>query len=268
MMDNNTTIGNTFGERLAYLRKKKGFKSQMAFADEIGMAYQTINYYESGKRKPDIEVFKLLADYFNVSYDFLLCVSDCENRDNIDIQKELGLSEDNISLLKRINKNNEYPYNPDNKDNISEDEYNSILKEESRERMNIINHLISSLFLEDFIDDIRGTTRSRIIHNTLKERTPSIFKLMKNTSLNNDKWLTDLINVFTETIEEYINNNANKLDDKELASIISTEIAYRKFEINSLEENTNKAFPYYSDMIKENIKKESNLFIKILSDNE
>ena len=93
----------TFGERLATLRKERGFSSQHAFAKEIGLAYQTINFYESGKRKPDIEVFKMLADYFDVSYDYLLGVSEARDRKNINVSNILGLKEQTIEKLVELN---------------------------------------------------------------------------------------------------------------------------------------------------------------------
>lgn len=38
----------------------------------IGVAESTISQYESGKREPDFSTLQKLADYFNVSVDYLL----------------------------------------------------------------------------------------------------------------------------------------------------------------------------------------------------
>lgn len=45
----------------------------------IGVAESTISLYESGKREPDNKTLVKLADYFNVSVDYLLGRSDFRN---------------------------------------------------------------------------------------------------------------------------------------------------------------------------------------------
>jgi transcriptional regulator with XRE-family HTH domain len=60
---------------------------------------QTISMYINGKSAPDMEKFKIIADYFNVSYDYLLGESDSLNRDNIDIAAKTGLSDASIEAL-------------------------------------------------------------------------------------------------------------------------------------------------------------------------
>ncbi len=74
-----------------------------AFHDNgIPVTRQTISLYANGNTTPDIEKFKFIADYFKVSYDFLLGVSEATSRDNVQINKELGLSEKAINELKKI----------------------------------------------------------------------------------------------------------------------------------------------------------------------
>lgn len=55
---------------LRYLRKKKGL-TQRELADKIGVSYSTIGNYESGIRTPDSAIEELLAQYFDVSIDYL-----------------------------------------------------------------------------------------------------------------------------------------------------------------------------------------------------
>lgn len=45
---------------------------QKDIAEGIGISLRAYQYYESGERKPDVEVLEKLADYFQVSADFLL----------------------------------------------------------------------------------------------------------------------------------------------------------------------------------------------------
>lgn len=57
--------------RLKELRVKKGL-SQMRLAIELNMNQNTISRYETGKREADYKTLIQLADYFDVSIDYLL----------------------------------------------------------------------------------------------------------------------------------------------------------------------------------------------------
>ena len=56
---------------LKELRKKLGI-SQTTVANALGISRQSYNFYENGKRDPDTEMLKNIAEYFNVSTDYLL----------------------------------------------------------------------------------------------------------------------------------------------------------------------------------------------------
>lgn len=56
---------------LKKLREEKGL-SQTELSEAIKMNKMTYNNYENGKREPNIETLKLLADYYNVSLDYLV----------------------------------------------------------------------------------------------------------------------------------------------------------------------------------------------------
>ena len=60
-----------FQIRLKELRENKGL-SQYAFAKEIGFSQSTIGNWESGSRKPKMDILKQLAAYFGVSVDYLI----------------------------------------------------------------------------------------------------------------------------------------------------------------------------------------------------
>lgn len=57
--------------RLKQLRKKHKI-SQLKLAMDLGVSQNTISRYESGKREADYATLVQLADYFNVSIDYLL----------------------------------------------------------------------------------------------------------------------------------------------------------------------------------------------------
>jgi len=68
---------NIFSECLLNLRKGKGI-SQNLLANEIGVSLHQISKMETGQRGPSIEVACALADYFDVSIDYLVGRSSCQ----------------------------------------------------------------------------------------------------------------------------------------------------------------------------------------------
>jgi len=64
-----------FHERLKELRKKKGV-TQKAVAEHLGMVEQAYQKYEYGKHEPNHETTIKLADFFDVSLDYLMGRSD------------------------------------------------------------------------------------------------------------------------------------------------------------------------------------------------
>ncbi|MCL1918620.1 MAG: helix-turn-helix domain-containing protein [Peptococcaceae bacterium] len=61
----------SFPDRLKELRKQKNI-SQKALGEIIGLSKRGIQNYESGTNNPTSEVLSKLADYFDVSVDYLL----------------------------------------------------------------------------------------------------------------------------------------------------------------------------------------------------
>ena len=64
--------------RLKELRKERGI-SQLKLAMELNTNQNTISRYETGEREPGINELIRLADYFNVSVDYLLERTDVRN---------------------------------------------------------------------------------------------------------------------------------------------------------------------------------------------
>ena len=68
----------SFGERLKELRIKNKV-TQQELADYIGVGRASIAGYETKKKHPDYDKLKLIAQFFNVSTDYLLEITDnCE----------------------------------------------------------------------------------------------------------------------------------------------------------------------------------------------
>ena len=66
---------NTIGIKIKELRIEKGL-SQRELGEKLGFSNQTISFWESGKREPSLDYVKQLADFFKVSADFLLGMSE------------------------------------------------------------------------------------------------------------------------------------------------------------------------------------------------
>lgn len=67
--------------RLKEIRKRKGI-SQLKLAMDLHMNQNTVSRYETGEREPGINELIKIADYFNVSVDYLI-----ERTDNPKLQK-------------------------------------------------------------------------------------------------------------------------------------------------------------------------------------
>lgn len=61
----------SFGDRLKLLREKN-VKSQTDLGNHLGVGRTAISNYESGYTEPDIQKLLKIADYFNISLDYLL----------------------------------------------------------------------------------------------------------------------------------------------------------------------------------------------------
>lgn len=64
---------NNFGRVLKQLRIDKGL-SQREFGKIFNVVNQTVSFWESGSREPDLDTLISIANYFQVSVDFLLGV--------------------------------------------------------------------------------------------------------------------------------------------------------------------------------------------------
>ena len=79
LWDNKVKGGNYM--RIKILRKKKKI-TQLKMAMDLNMNQNTLSRYENGKREPSITELIKIADYFDVSIDYIL-----ERTDNPNINK-------------------------------------------------------------------------------------------------------------------------------------------------------------------------------------
>lgn len=87
----------TLSERIKQLRKEKDL-TQEEFGKIFGIVKSTVSLYENNKSTPDDEIKKKIAEYFDVSLDYLMGNSDIRNpynnqaltkKDEKDIAKDL-----------------------------------------------------------------------------------------------------------------------------------------------------------------------------------
>lgn len=68
-----------FSLRLKGLREGLNI-SQQTFASKLGVSQSTVGMWESGKREPNFTTIEKIADYFNVTTDYLLGRTDDKNQ--------------------------------------------------------------------------------------------------------------------------------------------------------------------------------------------
>ena len=95
---------SVFSDRLTEVREERGIKRQQA-ANDLGITRASLEYYEKGQRKPDTEILLKLCDYYKVSADYLLGISNAQITATDDEQLKIvcdytGLSEKSIQGLK------------------------------------------------------------------------------------------------------------------------------------------------------------------------
>lgn len=89
-----------FSKRLIWLREQKGL-TQQQLADNLQITRQSLSLYEKAERTINIELLAKIADFFNVSTDYLMGRTDVTSM-NEDIQvacKVTGLSEKAINEI-------------------------------------------------------------------------------------------------------------------------------------------------------------------------
>ena len=97
----------TIGENIKRKRLEKEL-TQEEIASHLGVSFQTVSKWERGEGYPDIEMLPVLANYFSVSVDELLGVSEPEKKSKYDdINRKWakdnlnGLHSENVALMKK-----------------------------------------------------------------------------------------------------------------------------------------------------------------------
>lgn len=65
--------------------------NQQTIADYLGIHRVTYTNYENGKREPDMETLKKLAQYLDVSIDYMLGYNNPDPKDDLELKAALSL---------------------------------------------------------------------------------------------------------------------------------------------------------------------------------
>lgn len=87
----------TFGEKLVYYRSKKNM-TQKALAETLGITPTRLNYWEKGKREPDIAMVRQLAKILGVSANVLIGLENDELPETKKSPAPEGTEDDRISI--------------------------------------------------------------------------------------------------------------------------------------------------------------------------
>lgn len=101
------------GKRIQNLRKELDLL-QKDLAEKLNLSQQTISLYEAGKREPDYETLNKIAEFFNVSVDFLMGNSDIRNP----YKQELDEVDEFLLELKRKADKRGIKFDPDSAEDL------------------------------------------------------------------------------------------------------------------------------------------------------
>lgn len=89
-----------FADRLRELRESYNLTRQKV-ADDLGITRSSLEFYEKGKRSPNIEMIAILSEYYQVSSDYLIGISDVStlDKDYRFVCEYTGLSELTVKEL-------------------------------------------------------------------------------------------------------------------------------------------------------------------------
>lgn len=119
-------MNNILGKRLKDLRLKNG-KLQKDIANYLNISDVAYGYYEKGERQPNPEVLLKLANYFNVTTDYLLG----------------RIDDDLLNVKKRMRDNNLHGFF-----DIGLDKYDELSEEQQKIIIKQLNAMID-IFLEE-----------------------------------------------------------------------------------------------------------------------
>lgn len=90
-------VVSNVGDRIASLRRRMNL-TQEGFSEKVGISRAALSHYEKNRREPDYETINRMADFFEVTTDYLLGRSDRESL----TEKESEEYNEIISTIKKL----------------------------------------------------------------------------------------------------------------------------------------------------------------------
>lgn len=200
----------TFADRLTKLRENTGKKRQEV-ADELKISRASLEYYEKSKRKPDTEVLVKIAEYYEVSTDYLLglSIAPTTNKDIQFICDYTGLSEEVIEELNEIKLCATQGYickTPINKNLIENNpDFVETSKKEETQRLDTISKFISNgsnpnmlniitslmVYFDEFNEDLTAyqsvNEKAKSINNFEEKSLTELYREVAELGVRDDK---------------------------------------------------------------------------------
>lgn len=86
----------TYGERISELREKRQL-TQEELAKQLSISRASLSHYEKNRRVPDYEVLLKIADFFNVTVDYLIGRTDDPSPADV-VEDHVNLFEESLEL--------------------------------------------------------------------------------------------------------------------------------------------------------------------------
>lgn len=192
------------GNRIKTLRESNGL-TQLDLSKALNVKRQTVAQWENGERDLKTGYIIALANLFNVTTDYLLCVSDNASYDTGGIGKELNLSDLSISVLKSYPRNGLYGANIILNFILEDDRFKLLLHELSL----MISAYITKPDCDDWIvSKYRATeTFNNILKNLIERYYNTIMEKMNK--LKTDKEREEFKNKLLECAEYQYRDDKN-----------------------------------------------------------
>lgn len=225
-----------FAQRLCAIRELKGLSRQKV-ADDLGISRASLEYYEKGKRAPDINTINTIAEYFNVNIDYLFGKTKCTSLDE-DIRKICDYFDTDVNTVTGLKKitmdSSKYS-----------DEFRKIIH--SSHFTALLYHIYLSFYLKKELGKM-----------LVKELNDTTVLANENAEMLFDKYGED---GYSSDIERKFKESEDKIDlneyraQKELLAIMSLYSKdYSDFSSDSYEDYINEYVPtekFFDDILQE-----------------
>ena len=163
------------------------------------MSKENVRQWRNGYTRPDIDKLIIIANILGCSLEYLLGASECKNFENININKELGLSNEAINNLKELQK---------------KDIKTTLIGNFKRRFANIdiINYFLSQ---DEFWDVCRKQANNILAYYTDAEYRNQFNKLSEGSNVSPFDFSNVIVNsIFYSLFENYVKKSIIEYEPK------------------------------------------------------